>query len=317
MTYTTVPSSLYTDISSSPMHLLKDPVLEPFGVQLYLKRDDLLHPEVNGNKWRKLKYNLEEAKKQHQEILLTFGGAYSNHIHATAAAGQLFGFRTIGIIRGEKTLPLNPTLKFAQDCGMQLHYISRTAYSNKYQWEFLESLRDKFGTFYLLPEGGTNALAVKGCAEIAQEIEEAYDYICCACGSGGTLAGLAASVSLPAKVLGFAALKGGSFLTGDVNQVLKAYVNSFGRPEDPRMNHYQIIANYHCGGYAKTTPELIQFIKDFERRNSVPLDQVYTGKMMFGLYDMIQNGYFKAGETIVALHTGGLQGRCPELGEFA
>jgi 1-aminocyclopropane-1-carboxylate deaminase len=306
---------LQTHVSYSPTQLLDDPLLAAFGVNLYLKRDDLLHSEVSGNKWRKLKYNLQEATNQQQERLLTFGGAYSNHIYATAAAGRMFGFETIGVIRGEENLPLNPTLQFARDCGMQLHYVDRTTYANKYQWEFLESLSDQFGSYYLLPEGGSNSFAVKGCAEIIPEIDFNFDYICCACGTGGTLAGLAASLSIGKKAIGFSSLKGGEFLEREVKQVLKAYRHAFDL-EAQRLINYQIITDYHFGGYAKTSAELIQFIQRFERHHGILLDQVYTGKMMAGIYDMIQQGRFEPGSTIVALHTGGLQGRSAELDEL-
>jgi 1-aminocyclopropane-1-carboxylate deaminase len=310
---------LQTHVSYSPLQLLEDPVLAAYGLQLYLKREDLLHPDVSGNKWRKLKYNLQEATNQQKSRLLTFGGAYSNHIYATAAAGRLFGFETIGVIRGEETLPLNSTLSFALACGMHLHYVDRQTYAHKYQWEFLDSLSDRFGDFYLLPEGGTNALAVKGCSEIIPEIEmddsaPAYDYICCCCGTGGTLAGLVASLPHGKKALGFSSLKGGDFLSGEVKQVLKAYRNAFDL-SSLNAHNFQLITDYHFGGYAKTTPELIRFIQNFEHQHGILLDQVYTGKMMAGLYDMIQQGKFQSGQTIIALHTGGIQGRSEELGE--
>jgi 1-aminocyclopropane-1-carboxylate deaminase len=310
---------LQINVSYSPLQLLEDPLLSRSGVSLYLKRDDLLHAEVPGNKWRKLKYNLLEASRQQKDTLLTFGGAYSNHIHATAAAGRLFGFNTIGVIRGEETNPLNPTLQFARDCGMQLHFVDRTTYAHKYQWEFLDGLGDRFGDFFLLPEGGTNALAVKGCTEIIQELEAEgigsnFDYVCCACGTGGTLAGLAASLAPHQRALGFSALKGGEFLMGDVKQVLKAYRNAFDVPA-PELINYQILTEYHFGGYAKVPAELIHFIRNFEQRHEVRLDQVYTGKMLAGLFDMVQQGRFNPGTTIVAIHTGGLQGRTGELDE--
>jgi 1-aminocyclopropane-1-carboxylate deaminase len=310
---------LQVNVSYSPLQLLEDPLLSRFGVNLYLKRDDLLHPEVSGNKWRKLKYNLQEAASQQKETLLTFGGAYSNHIYATAAAGRLFGFNTVGVIRGEPTFPLNPTLQFAQNYGMRLHFIDRTTYTHKYQWEFLDSLTERFGDFYLVPEGGTNALAVKGCTEIVQEIEAEgtlshFDYICCACGTGGTLAGLAASLAPHQRAIGFSVLKGGDFLTADVKQVLKAYRNAF-EISAPKSVNYQIMTDYDFGGYAKTSPELIHFIRNFEQRHEVCLDQVYTGKMLAGLYEMIQQGQFRPGTTIIAVHTGGLQGRSKELDE--
>jgi 1-aminocyclopropane-1-carboxylate deaminase len=230
--------------------------------------------------------------------MLSFGGAYSNHIYALAAAGKLFKFKTVGVIRGELTLPLNPTLQFASDCGMQLQYLDREKYRGKNEEDFLDELRNVHGEFYHLPEGGSNKLGVIGCSEIIREIEMEYDYITTACGSGGTIAGIISGLKGERKVLGFSALKG----VGILNEVVE---NLLG---DQLYSNWTINYDYHFGGYAKIKPELINFIRNFEVRNQVVLEPIYTGKMFFGLYDLIQKGFFKPGTRIVAIHTGGLQG---------
>jgi 1-aminocyclopropane-1-carboxylate deaminase/D-cysteine desulfhydrase-like pyridoxal-dependent ACC family enzyme len=293
---------------------IHDAVTEAAGVTLYLKREDLIHLQISGNKWRKLKYNLLQAIQEGKKTLLTFGGAFSNHIYAVAAAGKLYNFHTIGIIRGEEHQPLNATLSFAQACGMQLYYIDRKLYKQKEQPSFLLNLSDQYGDFYLIPEGGTNALAVKGCKEIAEEISVNYDYLCLACGTGGTLAGLIAGA--PSKnIIGFSALRGGDFLCEEVNMLLQSYatIDNAAKKAYVHSTNWQIQTDYHFGGYAKTTPALIQFIKQFEQRHNILLEQVYTGKMLYGLYDLMQKGYFPEGSTVIALHTGGLQGRSTAL----
>ncbi|MDH5474923.1 MAG: pyridoxal-phosphate dependent enzyme [Cyclobacteriaceae bacterium] len=268
-------------------------------VRLFLKREDLLHDKVSGNKWRKLKYNLEAAKKEGHKTLLTFGGAYSNHIYATAAAAKEMGFSSIGIIRGERITPLNPTLSFAEEMGMKFHFVSRTMYREKSEPFFIDNLHNEFGNFYLIPEGGTNNLAIKGCTEIADEIDVPFDYLCTSVGTGGTISGVIAS--LPStKVIGFSALKG-DFLNNEVKTFLKNYGCN-------HSENWNINTQYHFGGYAKVQPSLIDFINAFKLQQGIQLDPIYTGKMMYGIYDLIKQGYFKKGTTIVALHTGGLQG---------
>lgn len=278
--------------------LLKD---KNIGNSLYLKREDLLHPTISGNKFRKLKYNLLEAKKQGKTKLLTFGGAFSNHVSATAAAGKEFGFETIGVIRGEelaenleKTLAGNSTLKFAVSCGMDLFFLSREEYRLKNSKETLKKLKQKFGDFYFLPEGGTNELAVKGCEEILCEEDKYFDYVCCPVGTGGTLAGIVRASAEPQKVLGFSALKG-NFLPLEIKKYVK-------------KNNWQIITNYHFDGYGKVSEELVHFINAFKKTYQIQLDPIYTGKMMFGVFDLISKGFFKGNTRILAVHTGGLQG---------
>jgi 1-aminocyclopropane-1-carboxylate deaminase len=290
------------NLGKTPVQRIEDPLLERHKVQLFIKREDQLHPSISGNKWRKLKYNLLTARGEGYNTLLTFGGAFSNHIAAVAAAGKEFGFCTIGIIRGEEHLPLNPTLAFAQDQGMQLHYMDRTTYRDKHQAEVINDLAEQHGPFYLIPEGGSNALAVQGCTEIINEFDKsAYDFICAPCGTGGTLAGLIAGLNRSRQVLGFPVLKGGSFLKEEIDSLTKAY-------NGEQYHNYQLLTDYHFGGYAKWTPELVNFINIFKDTTGVPLDPIYTGKMLFGIYDLIQKNFFKPGTKLLAIHTGGLQG---------
>jgi len=264
---------------------------------LFLKRDDLIHPSISGNKYRKLKYNIERAKNLGHHTLLTFGGAFSNHIAAVAACGKEFGFKTIGIIRGEELktkISDNPTLLYAKACGMTLKFVSREIYKVKTSEQFISTLKSEFGTFYLLPEGGTNDLAVKGCEEILTEEDKVFDFICCPVGTGGTISGLINSAKPHQKVLGFPALKG-EFLKEDIRKFAK-------------HANWDLITDYHFGGYAKINSELITFINAFKAKYEVPLDPVYTGKMMLGVFDLLKQGYFKKGSKILAIHTGGLQG---------
>ncbi len=285
----------------TPIQTLQDPLFAQAGVEVLLKREELNHPEVSGNKALKLKYNLMLAKEQGHDTLLTFGGAFSNHIHAVAAAGKAFGFHTIGIIRGEKHEPLNHTLSFATSCGMHLQYISREAYRRKTEETFLADLKAQWGNFYLIPEGGTNVPAVLGVREMVQSIPAAYDYYCVPVGTGGTMAGVVLGAPQRVKVLGFSSLKG-YFLTETVN-------NLFKQLNAQPTTSWQVVSDYHFGGYAKVKPELLAFIETFEARHGILLDPVYTAKMMYGLHDLIQQGVFPKGTKILAIHTGGLQGR--------
>ncbi len=288
---------LYTP---TPIIELKSVVLAESGVRILIKREDLNHEYASGNKWWKLKYNLEEATRIGHDTLLTFGGAYSNHIYATAAAAKEIGLKSIGIIRGEEVQPLNHTLAFAESCGMKLHFVSREKYRNKTADDFIQQLQNKFGDFYLIAEGGTNELAVKGVAEFGAALinEVDFDFLCLPVGTGGTMAGIVKALADRKKILGFSVLKGGGFLNAEVK---KWTSDSF--------SNWNIEQDYHFGGYAKTTNELINFMNEIETQHQLPLDQVYTAKMMFGILDLIQKGYFKRGSTILALHTGGLQGR--------
>ena len=206
-------------MSPTPLQQIENNLLKIKKIKLYIKREDLNHPTIQGNKYRKLKYNLTAAKSEGKTTLLTFGGAFSNHIFAAAAAGKAFDFQTVGVIRGERIEPLNPTLKYAETNGMTLHFVNRSAYRNKNEADFIQDLKQQFGDFYLLPEGGSNALAVKGCAEIVDEIKIDFDAICSPVGTGGTLAGVILGTKNEAKVLGFPALKGGDFLKDEIEKL--------------------------------------------------------------------------------------------------
>lgn len=289
------------NLPAAPLHKIENNFLKERGIDLFVIREELNHPELSGNKLHKLKYNLLKAKEERHSTLLTFGGAYSNHIYAIAASGKEFGFKTIGIIRGEEQLPLNPTLKFASESGMRLHYMSRSKYRQKHTAYIIDQLRSEFGNFYLIPEGGTNNLAVKGCAEIIDSVEIDFDIICTSCGTGGTLAGLIAGLNGNRYAIGFSVLKGGSFLIKDVKDLLTN--SGYGH-----LNNWNINVDYHFGGYAKINSDLISFVNSFEKENNIMLEPIYTGKMMYGLYDLISQKRISEGVRIIALHTGGLQG---------
>ena len=281
----------------SPLEELRDDRLASAGLRLFLKRDDLINADIPGNKWRKLKYNLASARKQGHHVLLTFGGAYSNHIRATAAAGHYFGFTTIGVIRGEEHLPLNPSLDYAVRHGMRLTYLGRAAYREKMSPKVTAMLHRRFGEFYLLPEGGSNADALRGCAEIPGEIDRSFDLICCPCGTGGTLAGLAHGLGPGQRALGFSALKGGEFLEGEVSGFQR---EAFGTAS----GNWSLECRFHFGGFAKRKPTLDWFIADFHERHGLCLDWVYVAKMMYGILALAEEDSFPAGTTIVALITG-------------
>jgi 1-aminocyclopropane-1-carboxylate deaminase len=276
---------------------LYDDRLTAAGVRVLLKRDDLIHPEIPGNKWRKLKYNLAAARELGHTTLLTFGGAYSNHLRATAALGHYAGLTTIGVVRGEEHLPLNPSLAYAASRGMRLTYLDRTTYRAKTSAAVVDMLHQQFGDFYLLPEGGSNSAAVLGCAELPAELAEPFDVLFCAVGTGGTLAGVAAGVDARHVVVGVPVLKGGAFLENEISELQQATYGT-------RVGTWRLDYAYHFGGYAKRTPELDAFINDFDVRHGLRLDWVYEAKMMYALFDQVRRGAFQAGTTVVALISG-------------
>lgn len=294
---------------------IDDPLLEQAQIELWIKRDDLLHPVISGNKWRKLKYSLDYALSIGADTLISMGGAYSNHLHALAYVGMVLGLRTIGLVRGEQPETLTPTLLDMQKWGMKLRFVSRTDYRllrqyknwhaphqlpvdlrhTHHPWRYLPGLKPRQ---YWLPEGGAQVLALKGVAELVAETAVSYDTLCVPCGTGTTLSGIVDAVSDQVSVLGFAALKNAGFLTAEVEAMLS----------QPR-NNWRINLDYHFGGFAKINAELSAFIEDFELKTTIPLEPVYTGKMIYAIYDLIKKHYFKPGERIIAVHTGGLQGK--------
>lgn len=267
------------------------------GVELWLKREDVIHPLVSGNKFRKLKYNLCNAQSAGCKTLVTFGGAFSNHIAAVAVAGELYHFKTVGVIRGEEletNIQKNPTLQFAKKKGMTFQFVSRSAYRQKTEPTFITTLQNQYPNCYILPEGGTNELAIKGCEEILSEQDGTFDVICCAVGTGGTIAGLINSAQSHQKILGFPALKG-NFLTDEIRKFAK-------------QNNWQLVNDYHFGGYAKINDTLVAFINRNYKDFGIQLDPIYTGKMLYGIMNLINKEYFKPHTKILAIHTGGLQG---------
>ncbi|CAL1520008.1 pyridoxal-phosphate dependent enzyme [Chitinophaga sp. MM2321] len=267
----------------------------PDTIQAAMLRLDKSDTAVSGNKWFKLKYNLEEAKRQGKDHLLTFGGAYSNHIAATAVACKLAGLACTGVIRGERPAVLSHTLQQASDNGMQLLFVSRSDYRQKEKSPLFKELADPV---YIIPEGGHNALGAKGCEEILSIFPTAdFTHILCAVGTGTTLAGLINSAQPPQQVLGIAVLKGAAYLEKEVAALLHATV-----PD------WRILHNYHGGGYAKTSPELIDFINTFHKETGIPTDIIYTGKLVMAFRELTQQGYFPDESKVLLIHTGGLQG---------
>lgn len=284
----------------APIQFLTHSNLAEKGVELAIKRLDLVHPEVSGNKFFKLKYNLEKAKSEEKSKILTFGGTFSNHIYATAEGANAENLESVGIIRGERIEPLNATLVHAEKLGMQLYFIDRKIYRNKTEPEFLNFLNEKFGDYYLIPEGGTNEQAIKGTQEILNGEDEKFSHLCCSIGTGGTMAGMYSSLSAHQNLLGFSSLKG-EFIHQEIADLLDKY-------QLTSQGSYEIFTSYHFGGYAKYKKELIEFIWWFFESFGIVLDPIYTGKMAFGIWDLIKNDYFKEESKILMIHSGGLQG---------
>jgi len=298
---TQLPSINFTELKlPSPVTQLHSDLLEEKNVQLFIKRDELIHPVLQGNKWRKLKYNLLEASIQKKTTLLSFGGPYSNHLHALAFAGKHFKFNTIGIIRGEKPAILNPCLQDMQNWGMHLEYIKRIDYKQKTTDEFINNLKNKFNDFYLIPEGGNNLQGIKGCAELLDELDQDYDVICSEVGSGTMLSSIIThNKKLNTHFLGFVVMK-----NKQLEDELYKTINTHKKINTEwSLNH-----DYHLGGFAKASTELHQFIANFKAQFNIQLEPVYSGKMLYGIFDLIGKDYFKPGSRILAIHGGGLQG---------
>ncbi len=284
--------------SPSPIQRIVTPTIEKKKIELWIKRDDLIHPVISGNKWRKLKYILHHALSINTHTIISMGGAYSNHLHALAYVGQQLQVKTIGYIRGEKPRKMNATLKDLQAWGMELKFISRTEYRKLRQYKNATALPDIKAGEYWLPEGGATKLALQGIGEIVTEIDMGFDVVCVPCGTGTTLAGVINSVDETCHAIGFSALKGGGFLVEDIDKLLN--INKV---------TWDVKLDYHFGGFAKSNDELLLFIEDFVRQHNIELEPVYTGKMFYGIFDLIETDFFNTGQKIVAIHTGGLQGK--------
>jgi len=287
----------------SPLQELNDSLFEDAGIKVFTKRDDLIDKEISGNKWRKLKYNIKESNNL---PILTFGGAFSNHIAATASACARLQKKSIGIIRGERPRIINNTLKQAEEYGMHLHYISRSDYRSKNEPWFKKALIEEFGEHFYVPEGGANKFGVLGSQDIIKEIETPFDYMVSAMGTGATFAGMLVESNTTQKQIGIPVLKNGGFLEDEVKSLIGEYNSGFKTNID-KVN-FELFSEYHHGGYAKISDELIDFIRYFHKQHGIKTDPVYSGKSAFALYDLIKKNHFKKGSTVIWLHCGGLQG---------
>ncbi|MEJ8642546.1 pyridoxal-phosphate dependent enzyme [Streptomyces sp. MS1.HAVA.3] len=284
----------------SPLVEAADERFTAHGVRLLLKRDDLVHPELPGNKWRKLAPNLRAALEAGHDRLVTFGGAYSNHLRATAAAGRLLGMDTVGIVRGEELAgrPLNDSLARCAAAGMRLHFVARSEYRRKAEPEVLARLLDGAGAdgAYVVPEGGSNALALTGCADLGRELRGAADVVAVACGTGGTLAGLAAGLGPGQRALGVPVLAGG-FLAAEIRSLQLA---AFGGP----AGEWALAEDFHHGGYARVPAVLEAFAAGFESRHGLPVERIYVAKLLWALTELTASGAFPRGTTLAAVITG-------------
>ncbi|MBI3135058.1 MAG: pyridoxal-phosphate dependent enzyme [Bacteroidetes bacterium] len=291
----------------SPLQKLDDPLFTAHQLSVYLKRDDLIDAEISGNKWRKLKFNLEKFRVMKYDAILTFGGAYSNHIAATAAAGRMLKIPTLGIIRGDElTIESNKTLSKAHADGMQLEFVPRAVYEQRYERIYHEELRAKYGNVLIIEEGGANHLGVFGVGELLAELPFEPDHLYVAAGTGTTAAGLLYA-SETVQVNAVAALKGGDFLKADIQKLLY-YAMLDEADSAEKMKRLVLRTEFHFGGYGKYTPELLRFMKNCALQHQVPLDQVYTAKMMYAFYADLRAGKFEPQSSIVLVHTGGIQG---------
>ena len=279
----------------SPIHQIKNKLFDEKGIEVFIKRDDLIHPIISGNKWRKLKYLLKRARAENKNHLVTFGGAYSNHLLATAAAAAKFGFKATGFVRGEEVT--NDTLFLCRLHGMNLIFTDRESYRDK------PALFDKyFGhnpEAIFIDEGGASAEGAKGCSELVDELTAPYDHIFCACGTGTTAAGIINGIhrhQLSTQFHAVPVLKNGGFIKDEIDKFLTA-------PAD-----YHLHTAYHFGGYGKTEERLINFIKQFVAETGILIEPVYTGKMLYALYDLAAADYFKPGSRVLAIHSGGIWG---------
>lgn len=266
------------------------------GVSITIKREDLIHPKVSGNKFRKLKYNVKELIKQKASGILTFGGAYSNHLVAVAVAGKELNIQTYGFVRGEEleNKKRNFTLAFCESQGMRLYFMSRADYQLKKKAPVVEDFLKKSPYTYLVPEGGTNELAILGCTEIIQPKDYDFSTICCAVGTGGTLAGLIQN-NTKQEFLGFLAVK-------DPN--IKRIINKYA----PKSTNWELVETYNCGRYGSVSSDLVEFINSFYKNYKIVLDPLYTAKMVFGIFTLLRNRQWRWGKNILIIHTGGLQG---------
>jgi 1-aminocyclopropane-1-carboxylate deaminase len=274
---------------------------KPYVKGIDMLRLDLLHPHISGNKWFKLKYNIQHAKEAGYNTVLTFGGAYSNHLAATAAAANAFAFgiKSIGIVRGKDAENnLNSTLQFCKNNGMQLVFVSREEYARKEDKDWLEEIQSEYNHPFIIPEGGANEWGTEGAAEIATLVDNKYTHVCVSVGTGTTAIGLRNGLPINTTLLAYAPIKGGSYLTEEIALHLKEGKNA----------NWQLFDNWHFGGFGKYNNELLTFMNEFYQQHNIPLDIVYTSKMMYAVQEQLKKGFFPKDAQILCIHTGGMQG---------
>ncbi len=316
----------------APLQSVRESVLAEYGIELLVKRLDLINEDLSGNKAFKLRFNLQHARSQGIENLLSFGGPFSNHLHALAAAGHSYDFKTVGIIRGEKPVKLNATQEDLVRWGMVLRFVSREQF-RRYRQVLLadnggqksdqaaselatvleqEGIIEQGSRYFVIPEGGSNLLGALGCREITAEIEEEtagnFEQIVLACGTGATLAGMASSLSASKKILGVAVLKGATYLDDEVNRIIDSLQDDADSANSSQQKNWLLNHDFHFGGYAQFDKELIDFIDYFENVSGINIEPIYTGKLFFAIYTLAKQGYWPRGSRIIAVHTGGLQG---------
>jgi 1-aminocyclopropane-1-carboxylate deaminase len=279
----------------SPVQQIKNNLFNDKGLKVFIKRDDLIHPIISGNKWRKLKYILKQAQSQNKIHLVTFGGAYSNHLLATAAAAAKFGFKATGIVRGEQVN--NDTLFLCRLHGMNLLFTDRDSYKDKPAL-FEKHFADDPEAFFI-DEGGASTEGAKGCSELVDELTETYNHIFCACGTGTTAAGIINGIKQRGLTTQFNTVpvfKNGSFIKNEIDRFLNTPFE------------YHLHTDYHFGGYGKADKSLIEFIKQFVAQTGILIEPVYTGKMLYAIYDLAAKNYFNPGSKVLAIHSGGIWG---------
>ncbi|MEL6988170.1 MAG: pyridoxal-phosphate dependent enzyme [Bacteroidota bacterium] len=280
----------------SPIQKVRTQLTDKFKIEFHVKRDDLIHPHISGNKWRKLSENISYMQRKNKEGILSFGGAHSNHLYALAAAGKHLGFKTIGLVRGEEVS--NATLAYCGSTGMHLKYVDRTTYRQKEDPSFMEVLQSQYPNYFLVPEGGANSLGRKGCKVIMDEINStgAYNYIFLAAGTGTTAAGMIPFL-MDSTQLGIIPVLKGGWMKEAIEKVMEKSI--------PKNTHF--FNDYHFGGYAKKNDELMEFINGFTLETGIPIEYVYTGKLFYGVMDLVKQGYFKEGSRVLVYHSGGLR----------
>ena len=289
---------LQLDWPESPIQYIRSQLLNKQNITLSIKRDDLLHPTISGNKWRKLKYNLKQMHLSNKNAFLTFSGPFSNHLYAASMAAKLYAIQGHVVIRGPDIDEQNPTIKMAQACGLKLHVVNRVTYRQRNCYNYQKALQEQYPQCYLIPEGGSNQAALQGVIELAHSLPKS-DYVVCATGSGGTLAGLIEGCHHSTQLVGIAVLKNAEYLTQDIKKL---------SPRAIAQNNWQLICDKHDGGYGKFTQSLWQFCQMVKQQHNLPLEPIYTGKAFYALWQLIEQGYFPPNSRITFVHSGGLQG---------